>query len=223
MVFAIALLVTLALIYLPVKRATPLASPGKIELTVEKGEPLRVSFIGDSMDYGLFSTEQRLGFHQLVVSEWRTSGPVTDQDPKAIGGTAGDVLTTSEFPQNQQLYVVTLGTEDAARVDRRLFRTQYERVLDRLRSASPDAALLCIGVWRPKEVADIFDTIIKDLCEVRGGVFRSISDLSMNEQLKGPAGVFTFAGLSDNLHPNDLGHRQIADRVLDAVVLDRQG
>ena len=78
-----------------------------------------------------------------------------------------------------------LGTNDATRVDYRLFRTQYNELLDRIHSASPDAALLCIGTWRRKKIADIFDTIIKDLCEVRGGVFRSISDLSMDCRIEG--------------------------------------
>ena len=125
-----------------VKRETPVASPNKIELTLDKGEPLRVSFVGDSMDYGLFATEQRLGFHQLVVAEWRNNGPVADNDANTIGGTAGDALTTPDFPRDQQLYVVVLGTNDATRVDYRLFRTQYNELLDRIHSASPDAALV---------------------------------------------------------------------------------
>jgi acyl-CoA thioesterase-1 len=139
-----------------------------------------------------------------------------------IGGTVRDALKNSEFPQGQQLYVVELGTNDATRVDHREFRAQYSELLDRIRSASPDAALLCIGLWRPKTIADTFDTIIKDLCEVRGGVFQSISDLSEEESLKGPAGVTTFGGESDDFHPNDRGHRMIADRILDDIRLNRQ-
>ena len=124
-----------------------------------------------------------------------------------------DALTTPDFPRAQQLYVVELGTNDATRVNYREFRTQYARLLDRIRSASPDAALVCVGVWRPKKIADTFDTIIKDLCEVRGGVFRSISDLAEDEHLRGPGGATTFEGRSDAFHPNDRGHRMIADRV----------
>jgi lysophospholipase L1-like esterase len=192
-------------------------------LTINKGEPLRVTFVGDSIDYGLSATEQTLGFHQLVVAEWRTNGPVADEKWNSIGGTTADVLTAPDFPRDQQLYIVQLGTNDATLVDYRLFRTQYDQLLDRIRNASPDAALLCIGTWRSTEIANTFDTIIKDLCEIRGGVFRSISDLSMDEQLRGPAGVSTFFGFSDDFHPNDRGHRKIADRVLDAIEVNRQG
>ncbi|MET0865056.1 MAG: hypothetical protein ABWZ98_12040, partial [Nakamurella sp.] len=65
------------------------------------------------------------------------------------------------------------------------------------------------------------DTIIKDLCEARGGVFRSMSDISEVAENKGPAGVPAFEGLSDAFHPNDRGHAAIAERMLDAVVVNR--
>ena len=96
MVFVIALSVTLTLIYFQ-GTENPVASPNKIELTLDKGEPLRVSFVGDSMMYGLFATEQRLGFHQLVVAEWRNSGPVADNDENMIGGTAGELSPPRSF------------------------------------------------------------------------------------------------------------------------------
>ena len=97
---------------------------------------------------------------------------MADVAGNTIGGTARDALKTPDFPPDQQLYIVELGTNDAVRVDSREFRRQYNELLDRIRGASPDAALVCIGVWRPKDMAYTFDTIIKDLCEVRGGVFR---------------------------------------------------
>jgi acyl-CoA thioesterase-1 len=222
-IFAILITVTLMLTYFTFKKKPPIASPNTIELTMDKGEPLRVSIVGDSMDYGLFATEKALTFHELMVEEWRKSGPVADQMPNTIGGTARDALKTQDFPRGQQLYVVELGTNDAVRVNYQDFRTEYNTLLDRIRSASPDAALVCVGPWRPKEIADTFDTMIKDLCEVRGGVFRSISDLFTDKSLKGPAGVLTFRGVSDAFHPNDRGHRAIADRILDAIRLNRQG
>ena len=82
---------------------------------------------------------------------------------------------------------------------------------------------MCVGVWRPKKNAETFDTIIKDLCEVRGGVFVSISDLAEDASLKGPEGVATFGGLSDAFHPNDRGHRMIADRIMEVIRVNRQG
>jgi acyl-CoA thioesterase I len=222
-VLSILVILALTLAYFTVKRYPPIVSQNRIELILDKGEPLQVSFVGDSLDYGLFASKKTLGFHELMVEEWRKDGSVADESENTIGGTAAGALTTPNFPRDQQLYVVELGTNDARLVDYRDFRTQYARLLDRIRNASPDAALVCVGVWRPKEIADTFDTIIKDLCEVRGGVFRALRDLAEDEDLRGPAGVATFGGKSDAFHPNDRGHRMIADRVLDAISVNRQG
>ena len=65
--FAMLITVTLTLTYFTFKQELPAANTNKIELTVGKGEPLRVSFVGDSMDYGLFATKPALGFHELMV------------------------------------------------------------------------------------------------------------------------------------------------------------
>lgn len=221
---AVVLSVVLAAVYLHFvfNKDVVEASPNVAEVTVREGDSLRVGIIGDSVDAGYYASEERLGFHQLVVDEWRKGGPVADFPMAAlIGGTAGDVLKNPVFPSGQQLFIVELGTNDASRVDYNQFRAEYSTLLDRLQAASPDAGFVCMGVWRPKTSGETFDLIIKDLCEIRGGVFVSLSDLAADDALKGPPGVMTFAGESDSFHPNDVGHRAIADRVLGAVRVNR--
>lgn len=201
---------------------TTASSPNRAEVTVAGSEPLLVTFVGDSLDHGLYATTQADGFHQLMVDAWRSGGPVSDNPLNSLGGTAQRALENPDIPRDQDLYVVELGTNDAVRMNHSAFRQNYTQLLDRIRAAAPDAALLCIGPWRPGDVAARFDPIIKDLCEARGGVFRSISDLSQRAELKGPAGISTFGGISDSFHPNDQGHLAIANRMLDAVVVNRQ-
>lgn len=199
-------------------------SPNTAKVTINSSDSLRVSFIGDSIDAGFYASDQHRGFHSLVVDDWRTSGPVADFPMRALaGGTAADVLTNRELPADQQLYIVELGTNDASRVDYHQFRNDYSELLNRLLASSDDPALVCLGVWRPKVNAETFDLIIKDQCEIRGGVFVGLSDLAGNELLKGPAGIITPNGMSDDFHPNDLGHREIADRVLAAIDIEREG
>ena len=224
-VFALLITATVTLIHFTFKeKDPPTTSPNVVELTIGKGESLRVSFVGDSIDAGLYASQKSLGFHGLMVDEWRKSGPVADSAIEdMIGGTARDALKNPQYPEDQQLYVVELGTNDYSRVNYREFRTEYKTLLDRIYSTSPNAALVCLGVWRPKKNAETFDTIIKDLCEVRGGVFLSISDLAEDASLKGPEGVPAYGGLSDSFHPNDRGHRMIADRILEFIRLNRQG
>ena len=206
------------------QRARPPVSPNVADVRLGGGDSLKVSFVGDSIDLGFYATDPGLGFHALVVNEWRNTGPVADFPMKAlVGGTARDVLKNSDLPDHQNLLVVELGTNDVVRVDRHDFRAEYATVLDRLQGNSPSAALVCLGAWRPKTSGGIFDLIIKDLCEIRGGVFVPLSDLAADQSLRGPANAVTFGGPSDDFHPNNEGHRKIADRVLAAIRVYRGG
>jgi lysophospholipase L1-like esterase len=193
----------------------------KVKVVVGAGEPLRVTYVGDSLDAGLYATERKLGFHPLMVDAWRADGPVSDTPLNSLGGTTERALRNSDLPRGQQLIVVELGTNDVVRTDHRAFRRDYGQLVDRLREASPEAGLLCVGPWRPRDTAERFDVIIKDICEGNGGVFRSLSDLYERSDLKGPSGEPTESGQSDSFHPNDLGHRAIADRLLGAVTVNR--
>lgn len=220
---AFLLVCTAVIAYIFGSPETTASNPFKAEVTVAEGEPMLVTFVGDSLDHGLYATTPSDGFHQLVVENWRKGGPVADNPLNSLGGTAQRALQNPDIPRDQNLYVVELGTNDATETSHRAFRQDYGELLNRIKAASPDAALLCIGAWRPKEVAVRFDTIIKDLCEARGGVFRSISDISENAEMKGPEGLPTFNGPSDAFHANNRGHLAVANRVLDAVVVNRQG
>ena len=125
-VFAILITAALTLTSFTFKENRPVVSPNAVELTIGNGESLRVSFVGDSIDAGLYASEKSLGFHGLMVDEWRKSGPVADSAIEdMIGGTARDALRNPQYPEDQQLYVVELGTNDYARVNYREFRTEY--------------------------------------------------------------------------------------------------
>lgn len=189
--------------------------------TVPAGDTFRVTFIGDSLDAGLYASERTLGFHPLMVDVWRAGGPVTDTPLNSLGGTTEKALGNTDIPGGQHLVVVELGTNDVTRTDHNSFRRDYEQLIARLVEASPDAALLCVGPWRPRDAARRFEVIIKDTCEGRGGTFRSISDLAEDPDFRGPADEPTEFGPSDEFHPNDLGHRAIAERLIGAVTVDR--
>ena len=200
----------------------PVQNPNKVDVSLLPGEELRVTFVGDSLTYGLYATEPARTFREQMVADWRGEGPVGENPYALAGGTTIDALGNPDFPRDQHLYVVELGTNDAVQISHRAFRHNYDELLGRIRASSPNAGLLCVGLWRPRDVASRFDTIIKDLCEVRGGQFRSISDLAEDEHLRGPADTSTFAGPADTFHPNDLGHSAIARRLVDAVVVNRE-
>lgn len=222
----IALIVLLvATVFLAYRFSPDSAAPEnttRVHVRVDAGDTFRVAVIGDSLDAGLYATERRLGFHPLLVQAWRAGGPVEDTPLNSLGGTTENALGNTDLPGGQHLVIVELGTNDVARTDHTTFRRDYQLLVDRLMDASPGAGLLCVGPWRPRDSARRFEVIIKDICEGQGGAFRSIADLSENRDFKGPADIPTEFGPSDTFHPNDRGHRAIADRLLGAVTVDRQ-
>ncbi|WP_067530915.1 SGNH/GDSL hydrolase family protein [Nocardia crassostreae] len=218
---AVVVVLAATVAYIRIGSGAPPPHDATIELRLATGEALQVSFLGDSLDHGLSATTQELGFRPLVTAAWREGGPVEEHKANRIGGTVGEALLGPAFPADQDLFIVELGTNDTPQVDLRTFRDRYRELLDRTVAASPNTALLCLGLWRPIETARSFDTVIADLCGAHGGVFRPLFDLAEYPRMRGPAGLPTFSGTSDDFHPNDLGHRSIADRVLDSVTVHR--
>lgn len=218
---AVVAVLAATVVYIRLGSGSPPPTDARIELRLDADEALQVSFLGDSLDHGLSATAQELGFRPLVTAAWGKSGRVEEHKANRIGGTVGEALLGPAFPADQHLYIVELGTNDTPQVDLRTFRDRYRELLDRIVAASPNTSLLCLGLWRPIETARSFDTVIADLCGSRGGIFRPLFDLAEDPRMRGPAGLPTFSGTSDNFHPNDLGHRSIADRVLDTVTVKR--
>ena len=95
------------------------------------------------------------------------------------------------------------------------FASTYSALVGRIREKSPDAALVCVGVW--PDYGQDYDAEIETACHDRQGSFVPIRDLWSTEGMRGPAGVPTPHGESDTFHPNDAGHRAIADRILNSI------
>lgn len=186
------------------------ATPQPLSVQRTAGQPLRVLTVGDSLTNGLFATEQSQGFAFQLVDRLGASGPAAEQTAAISGGEAGKVAAITDVPDDLDVAVVELGTNDATRTELGTFSTQYATLLDRIRGSSPDAALLCLGVWG--ESPD-YDQEIRAACEARGGRYVSLTELYKDTSLRGPAGVERFGGKSDDFHPNDAGHTAIADRV----------
>ncbi|MGD9988020.1 SGNH/GDSL hydrolase family protein [Pseudonocardia sp.] len=197
------------------------SAAGIVTISVASSQQLSLTVVGDSLDAGLYATTPQGGFHGLLVAELRTLAPVVDRPLSVVGGTSARALGNAQFPAGQDLYIIELGTNDVAEVDAGTFRDNYRRLLDRVLAASPQAHLLCVGVWRPEQISKRFDVIIKDTCETRGGVFRQLADLFDDAELRGPAGRAVFGGKSDDFHPNDRGHKAIAERLEQAIVVQR--
>lgn len=195
-------------------------------VAVELGEEeaLRVTYVGDSLTAGLFASTEDQAFRALTTAALAAGRPYEEQGTAIVGGTVQRKLELNEqLPQDQHLYVVELGTNDVTRVDYQTFATQYETLLERVRDASPDAALVCLGSWRPPAQGASYDVVIRQLCEIYDGAYRRLADLQAEPSYRGPEGVETFEGPSDEFHPNDAGHRAIHERIMSAVTVSRGG
>lgn len=223
-VAAVVLAVAVGVLAASRPEASTTRSAGTVGVELGEDEVPRLTYVGDSLTAGLFASTEERTFRALTTAAVAAGGPSEEQGTAIVGGTVQDKLELAEqLPQHQHLYVVELGTNDLTQVDYQTFAVQYETLLERVRDASPEAALVCLGTWRPPAQGANFDLVIRQLCERYGGAYRRLADLQAEPSHRGPEGVDTFEGPSDDFHPNDAGHQAIHERVMSAVTVSREG
>lgn len=130
-----------------------------------------------------------------------------------------DIASGFAIPRGAALAVIELGTNDlVTNTDTAVFARRYKEYLNRVAAASPDAKLLCLGVWGPAAGrAAALDAAITAGCDAHGGEFVSLKELFDTAANRGPAGASVWLGTRDTFHPNDAGHAAIADAVLKRI------
>jgi lysophospholipase L1-like esterase len=87
-----------------------------------------------------------------------------------------------------------------------------------MKARSPKVAIVCVSVWQSLGInAAGYDRLIREKCKAQGGQFVDVSALFIDPRSRGPVGVKTWAGVSDAFHPNDAGHKAIADLILKRI------
>lgn len=204
-------------------KAKAAAEAKLVKLAFPKDRPLRVFFAGDSLGASFYSSVRDRGYRPLMIEWLEKSGPLdvtvaTKQASEALF----QVGNVQGIPASGlDLAVIELGTNDAGRTELPDFKKQYEDLLAKIQRGSPKAGVICAGAWGlpGSKGTDPYDQVIKEVCEARGGKYVDLTDAFMQEGTYGPKGVKTWAGLSDNFHPNDKGHRIIAGLLLDRIAL----
>ncbi|GLZ51766.1 SGNH/GDSL hydrolase family protein [Actinomycetospora sp. NBRC 106378] len=179
-------------------------------LVVPSDRPVALLVAGDSLAAGFTTTDGDRAFVRIIATTLGatvTMPPLRDQPLTTVD-------RVLDMPGGQDVVLVELGTNDIGRRTPAIdFRARYAALLDRAREGSPAAALVCLGTWAgdggSSGGAD-YDTIISSLCAERAGRF---VDLGPIYRAPGTRGTTDF-------HPDDDGHRMIADAVLG--VLDTQ-
>jgi acyl-CoA thioesterase-1 len=198
----------------------PSAEDGTVQVTRPDDRPLRVLFVGDSISYGLNAEVQDLGFRPLMVDALSAGGPVQEFHTNRAGATTRTVSGLVDVPENLDLAVVELGTNDV--VDQTApdqFARSYRALLHRVHTESPGVPLVCVGTWGSADGSDAYNAVIDEECARQSGAFVSLYGLYPVQANRGPAGREVFGGTSDRFHPNDTGYRAIADLLLGRISL----
>jgi lysophospholipase L1-like esterase len=179
----------------------------------------KIVFIGDSLTVGLYASGEASSFRGLLA----TSVPCTTAVTASAGGRSGDVDLGSVAAAAGDIYVVELGTNDAAGypdgepVAPSTFAANLRAVVRAARSASPYCRLVFLTVWQPPRVRAAYDTRIAAVSAETGRHLMDLGPYKDDPSCSKPAGAATVWGLSDGWHPNDRGHAAIASR-LTAIV-----
>lgn len=179
----------------------------------------RILFLGDSLTSGYYASLRESSFAALVLERLTERDGEVERVTAAWPGGVTKVATYSDIPGGLDVAVVGLGTNDSLRTAPWVFARQYGDLLSRIRTSSPGAEVVCLGLWRSPWRAWPYDRAIERLAAKRGATYRPLSDLYVDAANRGPAGVPVEHGVSDDFHPNDRGHAQIAERVSGALRL----
>ncbi|MEU7588139.1 RICIN domain-containing protein [Micromonospora sp. NPDC049230] len=190
--------------------------------------PKLVEFIGDSITAGTGSSKLALTDYGWLVGE-RLG---TEHTQIAIGGAclvaapdgcwgmerryfnldAGSSIPWDFSRYRADAVVINLGTNDVGHsVSGATFQTSYTAFIRNIRAKYPNAAIIALKTFRDRYVT-----------ETRAAVQTVNNSGDANVYFVDTTGWLTPDGLTDAVHPNDLGHQMIADR-LTPIVAARLG
>jgi acyl-CoA thioesterase-1 len=188
--------------------------------------PRRVLFVGASVTEGWFATSKDRAYPALVARGVADGRRVQVRVLARPGATAEEVATW-DLAVQADFVVVQVATNDFVHdVPVDVYEASYEEVVDRLRTASPKAELVCLGAWLdPSSVNRLgvaavdYDVATRTACGAEGGRYVDLSAAYLDVRNHGPVGRPTYHGPGDLFHPNDRGHAEVASLVLagDAV------
>lgn len=111
------------------------------------------------------------------------------------------------------MIVVQMGENDNISLDEAGFQKPYEDLVLLLRTAHPEARIVCTGVWRGKKGKD---EMIKAVCRKHRIAFANIAPVAANLQNRAASGgQWENAGVA--WHPNNAGMKGYADAIWAAL------
>jgi acyl-CoA thioesterase-1 len=180
-----------------------------VEPAPEPGPSVLV--VGDSITGGYYASVPDRAFTALL-----DDGNV---DTVAVPGARAFRVAAAVEEQVVDAYdvvVLEVGANDVGKSTMAEWRSGYRRLLDAVAASSPGADVVCLGPWNAPRPSRRYEAVVRELCA--DATYLPLSDLYATPGLRGPAGVETSLGASDGFHPNDAGHRAMADLLLGEVL-----
>lgn len=194
----------------------------------------KIVFIGDSISYGVGSSAKENRFTTMTVRLLNDSGDgitYTEKNTAVSGSTfcqsSWPAEKISAYPDRLRYIIATKpdivvlqhGVNDqTAHSSIGDFGWSYRQFVREAKAALPDTAFFCLTITptnRKGEMAqfhDITNTIIQEVAAKEG-----ISVVQINQALDGRLDLFP-----DGLHPNDAGHRIMAETLAKAIRENRR-
>jgi len=140
-------------------------------------------------------------------------------------GTASSYITTNSSRwKGKNLIIIQIGDNANNDSRRTTFSNNFSKLIGSIRSGSPEAAIIVVGIWFTNSTN--VDTITK-ACDKYGAKFVRIDDLSSDKENQGFKGMEIHYDdgrveiAHDNwiTHPGNKGMKLIADRIISAIDL----
>jgi acyl-CoA thioesterase-1 len=196
------------------------ASPAAVSTVTltKQAEPADVLYLGDSLTYGAFASAPAASYRALVDASLNQQTPIRSDFVGGSGKSSIDI-TPNITDKAYDLVIVEVGTNDATNQPSGSISKNYDALLDKVRAASPNAQLICAGSWQTSYQASKVDGGIFASCRAHKGIFVPLQAYYQNANNRGPDKRQTFYGVADNFHPNDAGHKAIADAILSRITV----
>ncbi|NUT05979.1 MAG: carbohydrate-binding protein [Hamadaea sp.] len=197
--------------------------PGASTLPAEPARGM-VEFVGDSITVGTTTSKnaltaygwlvgEQLGLDHMQVAQGgaclvSAADGCVGLDRRFVKVSAADGAVDHDFSRYQaDVVVINLGTNDVGHsVSTTQFQSAYIGLLQTIRSKYPRAAILALKTFRGRYVPQTQAAVQSVNNAGDGNVFFVDTD-----------GWVPPDGLSDSVHPNDLGHRAIAAKLAPIV------
>ncbi|QDP41442.1 SGNH/GDSL hydrolase family protein [Radiobacillus deserti] len=190
--------------------------------------PLVYVPIGDSIAEGWHATSENKSYIDVFTALIEKKGMNVVTKPGIR--MAGEGLKTAAFPNlptiirsKPDLVTIEFGTNDSMKTKDTYappeqFKMLLWQLVEHLQNSPTHPTILLVTTWNRGKHSTVYDQIIIDIGNAKNIPVANIQSVWKNRtDTKGPSGKQTFNGTSDQWHPNNKGHQEIANIMYKAI------